>query len=184
MPVIWHNPRYSHGERRAADHSANIGSKGTTRSIILNPLRLCDCDRPVNASAAYLFTTAERTRDMRQPPVYVRNHSQHNFKKRTRDMRQPPVYVRNHSQHNFKKRTTQPDLDEIEDWTDRAVRRMYEGAGLGCASGPSGGRSRPAWPHMSAVSELMPPEWDTTAMPGTWGSGVWASRCAISRSSS
>jgi hypothetical protein len=28
-------------------------------------------------------------------------------------------------------RTTREDLDEIEDWTDRAARRMYEGAGLG-----------------------------------------------------
>ena len=77
--------------------------------FILNPLRIFDCDRPVNASAAYLVTTAERARDMRQPPVYVLNHSQ----------------------HNFPQRTTQPDLDEIEDWTDRAARRMYEGAGLG-----------------------------------------------------
>ncbi len=76
---------------------------------ILNPLRLWDCDRPVNASAAYLFTTAERARDMRQTPVYVLNHSQ----------------------HNFRKRSTQEDLDEIEDWTDRAAKRMYEGAGLG-----------------------------------------------------
>src|SRR2546430_15342539 len=32
--------------------------------------------------------------------------------------------------HNFRQRTTQADLDEIEDWTDRAARRMYEGAGL------------------------------------------------------
>ncbi len=78
---------------------------------ILNPLRLWDCDRPVNASTAYLFTTAERARDMRQPPVYVLNHSQ----------------------HNFRKRSTQEDLDEIEDWTDRAAQRMYEGAGLGPA---------------------------------------------------
>ena len=30
-----------------------------------------------------------------------------------------------------RQRTTQEDLDEIEDWTDRAARRMYEGAGLG-----------------------------------------------------
>jgi hypothetical protein len=51
-------------------------------------------------------------------------------KSRARDMRQPPVYVLNHSQHNFRKRSTQEDLDEIEDWTDRAARRMYEGAGL------------------------------------------------------
>ncbi|MCI0878756.1 MAG: hypothetical protein J4N78_07725, partial [Chloroflexi bacterium] len=50
---------------------------------------------------------------------------------RARDMKQPPVYVLNHSQHNFPNRTTQPDLDEIEEWTDRAARRMYEGAGLG-----------------------------------------------------
>ena len=76
---------------------------------ILNPLRLWDCDRPVNASTAYLFTTAERARDMRQKPVYVLNHSQ----------------------HNFRQRSTQADLDEIEDWTDRAAKRMYEGAGLG-----------------------------------------------------
>ena len=76
---------------------------------VLNPLRLWDCDRPVNASTAYLFTTAERARDMRQPPVYVLNHSQ----------------------HNFRQRTTQADLEQIEDWTDRAARRMYEGAGLG-----------------------------------------------------
>jgi len=27
VPVIRHNPRYSHVERRAADHSANIGSR-------------------------------------------------------------------------------------------------------------------------------------------------------------
>src|SRR5437660_7831567 len=45
-------------------------------------------------------------------------------------MRQRPVYVLNHSQHNFRQRTTQADLDEIEDWTDRAARRMYAGAGL------------------------------------------------------
>jgi len=45
-------------------------------------------------------------------------------------VRQWPVYVLSHSQHNFRKRSTQEDLDEIEDWTDRAARRMYEGAGL------------------------------------------------------
>jgi hypothetical protein len=44
---------------------------------------------------------------------------------RARGMRQRPVYVLNHSQHNFRQRTTQEDLDEIEDWTDRAARRMY-----------------------------------------------------------
>src|SRR5262249_24833609 len=66
---------------------------------ILTPRRLWDCDRPVTASAASLFTTTDRARDMLQPPVYVLNHSQ----------------------HNFRQRTTQADLDEIEDWTDRAA---------------------------------------------------------------
>ena len=75
---------------------------------ILRPLRLRDCDRPVNAAGAYLFTTAERARDAKQTPVYVLNHSQHNF--------------------TFK--TTQPTLDEIELWTDIAAKRMYEGSGL------------------------------------------------------
>ena len=46
-------------------------------------------------------------------------------------MRQRPLNVLDHSQHSFRQRTTQADLDEIEDWTDRAARRMYEGAGLG-----------------------------------------------------
>jgi hypothetical protein len=45
-------------------------------------------------------------------------------------MRQSPVYVLNRSQHNLRQRTTQADLDEIEDWTDRAARRMYDGAKL------------------------------------------------------
>ena len=80
-----------------------------TSRFILKPLRLWDCDRPVNASAAYLFTTAERARDLKQPPVYVLNHCQ----------------------YNFPTRSTQPVLDEIEEWTDRAARMMYEGAGLG-----------------------------------------------------
>ena len=80
-----------------------------TSRYILNPLRIWDCDRPVNASAAYLFTTAERAQDMKSQPVYVLNHSQ----------------------HNFRFRTTQPDLDEVEMWTDRQAARMYEGAGPG-----------------------------------------------------
>jgi hypothetical protein len=63
---------------------------------ILNPLRLWDCDRPVNASGAYLFATAERARDI-----------------------EAVAGALNHSQHNFRQRTTQPDLDGIEDWTDR-----------------------------------------------------------------
>ena len=78
---------------------------------VLNPLRLWDCDRPVNASAAYLFTTAERARDMRQ------NRSMCSITHST---------ILSSAPHR-------PIWSEIEDWTDRAARRMYEGAGLGPA---------------------------------------------------
>jgi hypothetical protein len=50
-------------------HEAERLRRAADRSSLL-----WDCDRPVNASAAYLFTTAERARDMRQSPVYVLNH--------------------------------------------------------------------------------------------------------------
>ena len=114
---------------------------------ILNPLRLWDCDRPVNASTAYLFTTAERARDMRQTPVYVLNHSQ----------------------HNFRKRSTQEDLDEIEDWTDRAAKRMYEGAGLG----PDGRR------YLQSLRRLCP---DGAVLPGGASSGTASNAAMPSRS--
>ena len=37
-----------------------------------------DCDRPVNTCAAFIFTTAERAKDLRQKPIYVLNHAQNN----------------------------------------------------------------------------------------------------------
>jgi acetyl-CoA acetyltransferase len=39
--------------------------------MIVSPLRLLDCDYPVNGAAATVITTAERARDLRQPPVIV-----------------------------------------------------------------------------------------------------------------
>ena len=79
-----------------------------TAPYVLRPLRLWDCDRPVNVVTAYLFTTAERAKDMRQKPVYVLNHCQ----------------------HNYRIRSTQSTLDEIEAATDWAATMMYEGSGL------------------------------------------------------
>ena len=80
-----------------------------TSRHILKPLRIWDCDRPVNASGAYLFTTAERARDMKQTPVYILNHNQ----------------------HSARQRSTQASLDELEAETDRLARMMFEGSGLG-----------------------------------------------------
>jgi acetyl-CoA acetyltransferase len=39
--------------------------------FVSEPLRLLDCDYPVDSSAAVIFTTAERARDLRQKPVMV-----------------------------------------------------------------------------------------------------------------
>ena len=80
-----------------------------TSRHIMKPLRIWDCDRPVNASGAYLFTTAERARDMKQTPVYILNHNQ----------------------HTGRQRSTQASLDELEAETDRLARMMFEGSGLG-----------------------------------------------------
>lgn len=75
---------------------------------ILKPLRLWDCDRPVNASCAFLFTTAARARDMKQKPVYVLNHTQ----------------------DKARGRSSQETLDDVETATDRAARMVFEGSGL------------------------------------------------------
>src|SRR5205823_5034334 len=79
-----------------------------TSRYILKPLRIWDCDRPVNAVTAYLFTTAERAKDSKQKPVYVLNHSQ----------------------GGSGARSTQATIDEVEAWSDRAARQVYEGSGL------------------------------------------------------
>ena len=76
---------------------------------ILRPLRIWDCDRPVNTVTAYLFSTAERAKDMRQKPIYVLNHNTGG------------------SEAGW---SSHPTLDEIESWGDRSARMMWEGSGL------------------------------------------------------
>ena len=49
---------------------------------IQEPLRMLDCDRPVNGAGAYLITSSERASHMRQAPVYVLNHTQFRAKSR------------------------------------------------------------------------------------------------------
>jgi hypothetical protein len=86
-------------------------------------------------------------------------------------MWQSPVYVLNHSQHNFRQRTTQADLDEIEDWTDRAARRMYEGAGLGPKDvdifNPYDGCAPMAGASSSTASNAVMPSRSTGAISGS-----------------
>jgi acetyl-CoA acetyltransferase len=75
---------------------------------IVKPLNLYDCDIPMCVSVAYVFTTADRAKDMKQKPVYILNHA-----------------------------STKPkygvwlDLDGCELSTDATARKMYAGSGLG-----------------------------------------------------
>ena len=75
---------------------------------IAKPANLFDNDIPIMASAAYLFTTAERARDMKQKPVYILNHASD----RTRA------------------RSLAPTLEEVEEATASTGRKLYEGAGI------------------------------------------------------
>ncbi|HVW42605.1 MAG TPA: thiolase family protein [Amycolatopsis sp.] len=38
---------------------------------VAEPLRLLDCDYPIDSSSALIFTTEERARDLRQKPVFI-----------------------------------------------------------------------------------------------------------------
>jgi acetyl-CoA acetyltransferase len=75
---------------------------------IAKPANLFDNDIPIMVAAAYLFTTPERARDMKQKPVYILNHAG----SRTRA------------------RSLTPTLDEVEQETARTARKLYEGAGI------------------------------------------------------
>src|SRR5436309_4962948 len=50
---------------------------------VAKPMSIFDCDRPVQAASCYLLTSAERARDLRQPPVYILNHAQANHRVRS-----------------------------------------------------------------------------------------------------
>jgi acetyl-CoA acetyltransferase len=75
---------------------------------INKPLNLFDNDRPVNAAGCYVLTTADRAKDMRQPPVYIWNHAE----------------------HQATHRSTVQTLDEAQEWCASEARKTLEGAGL------------------------------------------------------
>jgi acetyl-CoA acetyltransferase len=45
--------------------------------MIADPLCLFDCDIPIEGCAALVLTTAERARDLSQPPAYIAGYGQH-----------------------------------------------------------------------------------------------------------
>jgi hypothetical protein len=76
---------------------------------VLWPCRIWDCDRPVNAVGAFLFTTPDRAADMKQKPVYVLNHN---------------------GGQGGSVRSSQETLDESEAGRAQVARMAYEGSGL------------------------------------------------------
>ncbi len=72
------------------------------------PIRMHDCDIPIQAVAAYVVTTAERARDMKQKPVYFLNHCFQGG------------MIRSSAQ----------TLDECEASCDQLVRKLLGGAGI------------------------------------------------------
>ena len=75
---------------------------------IAKPASLFDNDIPIMVSGAYLFTTAERAKDMKQKPVYILNHAS----------------------SRGTQRSILPTLDEVEAETASTGRKIYEGAGI------------------------------------------------------
>ncbi len=77
--------------------------------LIEEPMVVYDCDRPVMTCAAFIFTTAERAKSLRQTPVYVLNHTQ----------------------NAIRGRSSMTTLDEMQEATRHLARKMWEGSGLG-----------------------------------------------------
>ena len=75
---------------------------------IAKPANLFDNDIPIMVSGAYLFTTSERAKDMKQKPVYILNHAS----------------------SRGTQRSVLPTLDEVEAETAETGRKIYEGAGI------------------------------------------------------
>jgi len=75
---------------------------------INKPMNLFDNDMPLQVSVAYLFTTPERAKDMKQKPVYILNHATNR-----------PTY-----------RSTTYTLDDIEPAQEVLARKLYEGSGI------------------------------------------------------
>ena len=79
-----------------------------TSRWIAKPANLFDNDIPIMCTAAYLFTTAERARDMKQKPVYILGHAS----------------------SRGKPRSLTPTLEEVEAETASTGRKIYESAGI------------------------------------------------------
>ena len=75
---------------------------------VVKPMCIMDMDMPIQTAVAFVVTTAERARGMKQKPVYILNHA---------------------SQRGVVRSTTET-LDETEAFSDHIAQMCYEGSGL------------------------------------------------------
>ena len=78
--------------------------------VLSDPICMYDCDIPVDGVAAFVFTTAERARDLRHPPVYVAGYGQGHPDRHRLPMHWP--------------------LDDIMDVAAETCARLWEHSGL------------------------------------------------------
>jgi acetyl-CoA acetyltransferase len=84
---------------------------------IAKPANLFDNDMPIHTAGAYLITTAERAKDMKQKPAYVLGHA-------------GAGTVRGDSYTGVKIRSVQETLEEAEKSAASTGRKIYEAAGV------------------------------------------------------
>ena len=75
---------------------------------ICKPMNIYDCDLPIQTAAAFIFSTAEIAKDLKQKPVYVLNH-----------VTQRGVV-----------RSSVETLAETEEFSASIAKKSYEGSGL------------------------------------------------------
>jgi acetyl-CoA acetyltransferase len=84
---------------------------------IAEPANLFDNDMPINVAGAYVITTADRARDLRQKPVYVLGHA-------------GAGEVRGGAYSGVRARGTVETLEEAETNAAATGRKLYEAAGV------------------------------------------------------
>jgi len=76
---------------------------------VTEPVNLYDCDMPVHTAAAFILTTADRARDLKNPPAYVLSRA---------GIRHRP-------------RSVTASLEDLEEANAGFAARLYEDAGVG-----------------------------------------------------
>jgi acetyl-CoA acetyltransferase len=84
---------------------------------VAEPANLYDNDIPIHNACAFVFTTAERARDLRNAPAYVLGHASGGR-------------IAGDTLVGFKSRGVINNLEENQEWAARTAQRVYEAAGI------------------------------------------------------